>query len=165
MKKYVFREYDEKYPEYFKQEKEKLKKILGNVLIEHFGSTSVPGLGGKGIVDILVAVEKDNEIIKKAMRKLENAGYNYRPMGGSEDRWFFKKEHNGQWVHIHLTYDNSKSWKGNLRFRNYLRKHFAIKEEYAKIKKEGSIICEDDGEKYQAYKKSFIEKIEKKALK
>ena len=165
MEKYVFREYDDKYPEYFEEEKKKLKKVLGNVEIEHFGSTSVPRLGGKGIIDILVAVEKDNEIIKSVIKKMERAGYNYRPLGGSEDRWFFRQDYNGRRVHIHLTYNNSKSWLGNLGVRNYLRKNKKAREEYTRIKKEGSKICKTDGEIYQAHKKPFIERIEKLALK
>ena len=51
MEKYKFRKYDPKFGELFKREKAKLKKIIPGIKIEHIGSTAVPSLGGKGIID------------------------------------------------------------------------------------------------------------------
>ena len=51
--KYIFRPYNPIFPELFKNEKERMEKILGdNLKIEHIGSTAVMGLGGKGVIDI-----------------------------------------------------------------------------------------------------------------
>lgn len=55
MRKYIFKSYDPLFKELFDKEKSKLKKILQkNTEIEHVGSTSVSGLGGKGIIDIAI---------------------------------------------------------------------------------------------------------------
>ena len=60
MNKYIFKPYHEIFPKLFEQEKLRLSKYLtGEYMIEHIGSTAVPGLGGKGIIDIMISVSKD----------------------------------------------------------------------------------------------------------
>ncbi len=60
MKKYVFRQYDKEYPEFFQTEKKRLRAVLpSGALFEHIGSTSVPGLGGKGFIDILIGIPRE----------------------------------------------------------------------------------------------------------
>lgn len=64
MLKYVFRPYDPIFPKLFIKEKNRLKKFLGRtVLIEHVGSTAIPGLGGKGIIDIAIAAPDKNDLL------------------------------------------------------------------------------------------------------
>ena len=58
MKKYIFKRYDPKYKDFFNSEKRKLLKVIGLIKIEHAGSTAVPGLGGKGIIDIAIGTAK-----------------------------------------------------------------------------------------------------------
>ena len=53
-KRYVFRGYSKRFLVLFAYEKKKLRQILPSALIEHFGSSAVPNLGGKGIVDVMV---------------------------------------------------------------------------------------------------------------
>ncbi len=61
MKKYIFDPYDEIFPELFAKEKKRIASYLPKALqIEHVGSTAVPGLGGKGIIDIAILVEKQD---------------------------------------------------------------------------------------------------------
>ncbi|MEA3329527.1 MAG: GrpB family protein [Nanoarchaeota archaeon] len=68
--KYKYRKYDKKYPELFRREKSKLRKILGKKPeITHVGSTAIPGLGGKGVIDILISVSK-KQIIKTKDKKI-----------------------------------------------------------------------------------------------
>lgn len=60
MKKYEFKPYNPAFSKYFEEEKKRLSKYLsGDYQIEHIGSTAVPGLGGKGIIDIMIAVSKE----------------------------------------------------------------------------------------------------------
>ena len=76
MKKYTYKEYDPIFVEQFNQEKEKLTNLFGKeVEIEHIGSTSVPGLGGKGIVDVILAVEKEQ--MKKRLAEILESGIPY----------------------------------------------------------------------------------------
>ena len=75
---YKFIPYDSVYPGLFEKEKVFLKKILSNkIIVEHFGSTAVPGLGGKGVIDIYLLVAK--ELMKVTSKKLcdYNPGYRW----------------------------------------------------------------------------------------
>ena len=167
MQKYRFREYQPKYLKYFKKEKARLQKVLGDqALIEHVGSTAVPGLGGKGLVDIAIAVsKKDLQIAKK---KLEKARYVFRETSSAVTILFFRKDYKDKQkrtrrVHIHLTTYASKDWKAMLAFRDYLRTHPKEAKKYTKIKKEAIKIAKGEGEKYRKHKKRFIQDLIKKA--
>ena len=69
--------YDIKYPKLFENEKQRISKVLGNVIIEHFGSTAVPNLGGKGYIDIYVVVNK-KDLDKTSKIIQEKLGYKYK---------------------------------------------------------------------------------------
>lgn len=87
-KKYVFRKYNPKVRTFFSSEKKKLLKLLGvKSKIEHIGSTSIPGLGGKGILDIVIGISKTK--IAGAKSKLENFGYEFRLSGGDSRETIF----------------------------------------------------------------------------
>ena len=168
MQKYVFRKYNTEYLKFFKEEKKKLAKTLGpSAKIEQVGSTAIPHLGGKGILDIVVGVSKSK--IMKAKKRLEKAGYEFREKASTPERLFFRRDYpyknRKRRIHIHLTKFNSKDWKEMVGFRDYLLKHPEVVKEYSKIKKEAVKKALGDGEKYRKYKESFIQNVLKKALK
>ena len=167
LKKYAFRKYSEKFPLLFRMEKAKLRKILPNAEIEHAGSTSVPGLGGKGIIDVTVSVPR--KYLTSAFLKLKKEGYNHRPSGGDKYRKFFQRivKHHGdeRRIHVHLTYENSRAWKAHIAIREYLRKHKDVAKKYSKIKKAGVRYAKGESLKYREYKDVFVKNLEKKALK
>ena len=168
MQKYVFRKYDSKYRTFYILEKKKLIKTLGPAAkIEHVGSTSIPNLGGKGILDIVVGASRTK--IAQTKIKLEKAGYEFREIASVPERLFFRVDylHNNRKrrVHVHLTPSNSQDWKELTKFRDYLLKQPEIVEQYAKIKKEAVEQALGDGEKYRKYKENFIKKTLKKAMK
>jgi len=168
MQKYVFRKYNPKYRVFFALEKKKISKALGSkVKIEHVGSTAIPGLGGKGILDIVVGVSKSK--IVEIKKKLEKAGYEFREKASYPERLFFRHDYSYQSrkrrVHIHLTKFNGQDWKEIIGFRNHLLKHTDAVEQYVKIKKEGVKKSLGDGEKYRKHKEKFIEDILREALK
>lgn len=161
MQKYIFEEYNPEYKEFFVQEKEKLSPILSSdSRIEHVGSTAIPGLGGKGILDIIIGVPRDMRATKK---ELEKAGYEYREKASYPERFFFRVDYphkNGyRRVHIHLVLLNSQDWKEIVGFRDYLLQHPEEVEEYARIKQEGVKKAQGDGESYRQHKQDFIDKI------
>ena len=162
MSKYSFKKYEINLPKLFQREKNKLKKIIPNSKIEHIGSTSIPGLGGKGIIDIAIFTPK--KMIKKYMKCLENIGYSYKPHPGDDKRKFMQKiiKYSGKErrIHIHLTLDK-EFWNSFLAFRNYLRENKSVRDEYAKIKKEGARKSNGSGEKYFSHKKDFLKRIVK----
>ena len=168
MQKYVFRKYNPEYRAFFTSEKKKIAKALGSMAkIEHVGSTSVPGLGGKGIIDIAVGVPKSKLVETK--KKLEKAGYEFREKASYPERLFFRIDYpcknRKRRIHIHLTKFNGQDWKEMIGFRDYLLKHPEAVEQYVKIKKEGVKKALGDGEKYRKHKEKFIQNILKKVLK
>ncbi len=166
MFKYVFRDYDPIYPKLFRKEKNRLKKFLGkDVLIEHVGSTSIPGMGGKGIIDIAIATT-DKSDLQDVSSKLIEAGYYYNSDGGTAERWFHgRKVSDNERYHIHLTFKGSKDWKEITSFRDYLKTHPKDFKKYAEIKKQAVEVANQDREIYMQTKEPFIKDIIIKALK
>lgn len=163
MKKYVFKPYSKIFPQLFDAEKKRIAGIIGTTaIIEHVGSTAVPGLGGKGIIDIAIAVDKkDLEIISRQLRDLD---YEYRPAFSSSDRLYFiahlpDPEEETRRYHVHLTYHENPEWKRFIGFRDYLKSHPGVSKEYAEIKREAAMDANHDGEKYRKFKESIIQKI------
>src|SRR3989344_7803427 len=168
MQKYVFRKYNPEYLAFFTSEKKKITKALGSTSkIEHVGSTAIPNLGGKGILDIIVGVSKSK--IAGAKKKFEKAGYEFRENATYPERLFFRIDYpyknRKRRIHIHLTKFNGQDWKEIISFRDYLLKHPDAVEQYVKIKKEGVKKALGDGEKYRKHKEKFIEHILRKVLK
>lgn len=139
--KYYFRPYNPIFPELFEREKERLQETLGaNIQIDHIGSTAVPGLGGKGVIDISVVTDKTTW--PEVSEKLKRLGYEYKKKDPEreKERLFFMtnlpdEEFGARLYHIHLSYPESPEFKREVGFRDYLRVHPKEMEEYAEIKK------------------------------
>lgn len=166
MKKYVFKPYSANFPRLFEAEKKRLLAALKRpAKIEHVGSTAVPGLGGKGIIDIAIAVERqDLELISKQLQEL---GYEFRPNFSTSERLYFvnflpDSEEETRRYHIHLTYLDSKEWKELVGFRDYLRTHPEEAKEYAEIKKRAAIAANQDGKKYRQLKEHVFQRFRKR---
>lgn len=166
MKKYVFKPYHDYYPTLFDEEKQRLNQALGKgVIIEHVGSTAIPGLGGKGIIDIYVAVPKEK--LTYYSQLIQQDGYEQKDSGGDKERVFHQKDliHKSHGViryHLHLGFPESKSWKQTLAFRDYLKGHPEDVKKYTEIKKEAASKSDQIKEKYMAIKEPFIKEILKK---
>ena len=167
--KYVFKNYSAIYSHAFSREKPKLYAGLGreNVVIEHVGSTAVPGLGGKNILDIIVGLKKGKREAVK--RKICESGYDFVSTAGSRNRLFFVKDeiYKGKSirVHLHLVKFQGCEWRKNIAFRDYLIGHKDAVLEYARIKKIAVKEAKGSKEKYMTAKEKFIISITNKALK
>ena len=130
--------YQHDWKEEFKREAVALRTVLGeNALrIAHIGSTSIPGMHAKAIIDIMVAVESLSQA-RALIPLLESIGYVYRPIDSVPERMYFRKENRPDYRthHLHLTAQGSGFWKNHLAFRNYLRTHDQIAAEYVKLKR------------------------------
>lgn len=163
MKKYVFKPYSQIFPDLFQKEKERISLNLKELLaIEHVGSTAVPGLGGKGIIDIAIAVAKVN--LDSTSQQLQNLGYEYRPAFSTPDRFYFiiylpDPEEEMRRYHIHLTYPENSEWKDLIGFRDYLRRHPNELQAYAELKKQAAFEANHDGERYRKIKEPMFDKI------
>ena len=166
MNKYLFRRYSPFYKKFFIVERKRLQaKLAKNVAIEHIGSTAVPGLGGKNILDIAVG-PKNSLLGCKA--KLEKLGYQFVGTAGTEDRLFLRRDYLFQRkkvrVHIHLTRFNGRDWKEMIAFRDYLLRDKEATRDYIKIKKRAAQLAKGDKDTYMRIKSPFIQMIIEKAL-
>ncbi len=159
------RPYDPAWPALFEDEKDHLLTCLPEGLIlrvEHFGSTSVPGLPAKPVVDMLIEVKNLEEIRAQVPPVLEAQGYDYfwRPtMGDSTPpfyAWFIKRNDQGQRTHhIHMVEADFPQWEGLL-FRDYLRNHPEAAQDYAGLKKDLAQKYPGDRVAYTHAKTEFI---------
>ena len=156
-------DYDSKWVDDFNQIKEEIEEALKDLVlaVEHVGSTSVPLLVAKPIIDLDVVIDRND--LKEVIFLLEKQGYIYEGDLGLKDREAFRyegKEHL-RTHHLYVCPQDSKELKRHLAFRDYLRKHPNAIKEYSKVKKEAAKLYPNDIEKYCMHKSSFIEKIYK----
>lgn len=165
--KYKFVKYSPKYKTLFRKEKNILKSLFPKYKIEHVGSTSVPGLGGKGIIDIAIVVPQNK--INSSLHLLEKNGFEYKVKPLDKKRKFLQKIVNyrkkQRRVHIHLTSKNSIIWKSLIELRNYLRQNKGAVKRYSKIKKMAVKYAKGHAQKYRDYKHAILAELNKEALK
>jgi len=145
--------------ELFAEEKDRLEEVIGHqvVDIQHIGSTSIPGMVAKPILDIGIAVV-DFEASEVSIDPIEGLGYQYRGEHGIPRRHYFVKG-NPRTHHLHMLEVNSRDWKAHLLFRSYLTSHPDIAQEYAELKIDLAERYRTDREVYQEGKDAFIERI------
>ena len=159
--------YDQKWQQDFLDIKKELAEALGIVpeglalAIEHVGSTSVPGLSAKPIIDIDVVVKACD--VEATIHALAVIGYNHEGnlgIPGREAFGYSDKEHL-QEHHLYLCPEDSPELKRHLAFRDYLREHPQAVEEYSCIKLEAAKLFPHDIDGYINHKSPVIEKIYK----
>jgi GrpB-like predicted nucleotidyltransferase (UPF0157 family) len=150
----------EKYDRLFASEKRILMELLAGyyVAIEHVGSTSVPNLIAKPIIDIAVGTinfDNINEIISIMEKE-----YVYLSDRGEEKRKIFVK-YDGEYIthHIHIEEYGKQSWINHIEFRNKLLESEQLRNDYVKLKNSLKAKYKDDRDKYTAGKASFIQKV------
>jgi GrpB-like predicted nucleotidyltransferase (UPF0157 family) len=157
--------YDEFWPTRFNQERAILKTALVHWLtgtIEHVGSTAVPGLAAKPVIDIMVGVE-NLESSRPAIPALSDIGYCYFPYRVESMHWFCKPSPSFRTHHLHLVPFQSSLWLERLAFRDYLRTHTEAAREYAELKYRLAEQYRFDREAYTEAKTLFVERIIKVA--
>ena len=153
--------YDPDWAVAFEQEKQRLLNLFGDkiVAIEHIGSTSVPGLAAKPIIDMVAAVHSFDEL-ENFIEPLQQLGYEYMPERMFADRKFFPKGARSKRTH-HLNLvlkDDSSQWRSPLLFRNYLRDHKDARNEYTQLK---SSLADKYANNRQIYTKSKYDFIQR----
>lgn len=130
-KEIVVTPYNPSWPQVFKRESEKIKDALGSnyLALHHIGSTSVPGLSAKPIID-MIGVVKDPE---KAIQPLESLGFKYKGEYNIPLRFYFSRSE-GVETNLHIYEEGHSEIELNLLFRDYLRKHLDAQNAYAKLK-------------------------------
>lgn len=151
-------EYRQDWPDRFEREKlfllDKLRPWLHGS-IEHVGSTAVPGLKAKPIIDIMVGVrELDSSV--GAIEVLQSSGYCYYPYKADVMHWFCKPSPECRTHHLHLVPYDSPLWRERLRFRDVLRSNREVAARYEQLKVSLADELTDDRESYTRRKWPFI---------
>jgi GrpB-like predicted nucleotidyltransferase (UPF0157 family) len=156
-------EYDPAWPKLFLKEKAVLRKAFKKfpgLVIEHFGSTSVPGLAAKPVIDIMVAV-KSYELWPQLITPLRALDYYYWGTH-EEDMLFIKGIHplgQKRTHHVHIYEFEGPRWKKELAFRDYLRSHPEEARNYENLKRKLVKVYPFNREAYTKSKNSFIQSI------
>ena len=122
------------------------------------GSTSVPGLVAKPIIDIMVGVDS-LEASTGAIEELSNVEYCYYPYLPDEMDWFCKPSPDYRTHHVHLVPYNSQRWCSALQFRDALRANHELAAEYVALKCQLAASHGHDREAYTQQKGPFIKKV------
>ena len=158
------REHDRAWTAMFEEERACLQEALGPMVIgiEHVGSTAVPGLAAKPIIDLAVGVSSLGAARAGAIEPLRALGYTYLPEYESwlPDELFFRKGIPGPWTHhVHMMEPSNPRWRDLLLFRDYLRANPAIAEAYASLKKALALVFEDDIAGFRQAKAPFVQAV------
>jgi len=163
--------YDPTWPVQFEREATFLLHRLPKNLIrriEHFGSTAVPGLAAKPVIDILVEVSDLEETKRVIVPILQSDGYQYFWRPTIDDQppfyaWFIKRNTDGQRTHhIHMVEADSALWD-RLFFRDYLRLFADEADRYERLKRSLADRFSDDRVAYTKEKSQYIISVTKKA--
>jgi GrpB-like predicted nucleotidyltransferase (UPF0157 family) len=166
--------YDAHWPAWFRREKAHLLSCLPHDLlgrIEHFGSTAVPGLAAKPIVDLLVEVTDLQATRARIAPVLEAQGYDYfwRPTFGDDGppfyAWFIKRDprSGARTHHLHMVEGHFTEHWDRLFFRDYLIQHPPVAQEYARLKAQLASAHPNDRMAYTQGKTEFVARVTEQA--
>jgi len=166
MDEVVVVDYDLAWPTRFNEEKARILVALdgameGVVAIEHVGSTAVPGLAAKPIIDMMIGVH-DLSAGERAVEPMASLGYEYLGENGIPDRLYFRKG-NPRTHHVHMVRHGGEFWERHVLFRDLLRERPDIAARYGVLKKDLAIKHRTQRLEYTEAKSPFIEEALAKA--
>jgi GrpB-like predicted nucleotidyltransferase (UPF0157 family) len=159
--------YDEKWQKSFEVEAKKIRKIFGKdaLDIQHVGSTAIPGILAKPIIDIVLIVLSLSKA-KDYENKLNKIGYELKKNDGRKERLFFTKGPEEKRTHyLHIGEIGSGYAEDMILFRDYLREHKITAENYSDLKEKLAEEYCDNRKFYTDKKKKFIQNIVQKTKK
>jgi GrpB-like predicted nucleotidyltransferase (UPF0157 family) len=153
-----------KWEQKFKEEANKIKKIFEEIFIDiyHIGSTAIPAIKAKPVIDIMVEV-KDINKVNRYNKQMEKLGYVALGEYGIPKRRFFQKGGTKRSHHVHIFEKGSPQIKRHIDFRDYLISHPKVAKKYSRLKENLAKKYRYDIDKYQEGKESFMKKIDKLA--
>jgi GrpB-like predicted nucleotidyltransferase (UPF0157 family) len=166
----VIVDYNPGWPTIYEEEKALVLAAIGEYIeeIHHVGSTAVPGLGAKPIIDMMIGIP-DLALVEKCVQPLQSLGYEYLGEYGIPGRHYFRKPP-GPFAsfaqrthHIHMMETNHSEWRKHTLFRDYLRTHPEDAHQYEELKRELAVKFGSDRDAYTDAKTPFIEAILVKA--
>ncbi len=158
--------YDPSWPSKFETEKILIDSTIGEFItggVHHIGSTAIPGLSAKPIIDILVGVES-LEKSKPCIELLSKIQYQYFPYKPDIEHWFCKPSDEHRTHHLHMIPVSHPEFKARLTFRDYLRTYPEDLKKYEGLKTKLAEEFRNDREAYTDAKEQFVKRILNKAL-
>jgi GrpB-like predicted nucleotidyltransferase (UPF0157 family) len=155
--------YNPRWPVLYAEERARVAAQLADMVasIEHIGSTSVPGLSAKPIIDLLVTVTRLGPV-DPYIERLGSLGYTFFPVLGNADRYAFGKG-SPHTHHIHIVEHGGEEHIRPLTFRDYLRTHVETARQYDELKRMLADRFHHDRQAYNQAKTDFIRSIETRA--
>lgn len=152
------RAYDPAWPARFHHEAEILRAALGSHTtggIHHVGSTAVPGLIAKPVIDIMIGVP-DLDSARPCIGLLAELDYCYAPYRQEVMHWFCKPDPTRRTHHLHLVPTGSQRFTDVLAFRDYLRAHSGASRQYAELKRRLAVRHAHDRDAYTTGKNAMV---------
>ena len=164
---YTFEPYSANWPRQFELEAERLRELLGSelVVIHHIGSTAIPRLAAKPIIDCLPIV-RQIERVDSLTPALAAAGYRaWGEYGLAGRRYFTMDDATGTRTHnIHIYGEGNAEIHRHLAFRDYLRAHTDVCRQYEEVKRRAYALHPADVDRYNDAKDAWIKRIEQEAI-
>lgn len=153
----VIESYDPRWPELFRSLALPLRAALGPVAlrIDHIGSTSIPGLAAKPVIDLQVSVA-ELEPTEPFRVPLERLGWRFRSENDDLTKRYFREPAGSRRTHLHVRRAGSFSEQSTLLLRDFLRLHPARAAAYAALKHSLATLHSDDRPAYTDAKGPFI---------
>lgn len=159
--------YDDRWPAVAKEYEAELVGFIGHWLlkpIEHVGSTAIPRLMAKPVIDLQAMVTDMDEVVQQTELALAQRGWKLVPPELDARPWrrlFVKVSADGRHrlAHLHLMPESAERWEQQLRFRDALRKDAEKRNAYADLKQRLVVAHADDREQYTEEKAAFIQSV------
>ena len=151
-------DYDVRWPASARALTEELRQVLPcGAAIEHIGSTAVPGLAAKPVIDLIVGLTDDSQR-QEAVEALVAVGWMHLGEAGIAGRDYLRTRAEWADANVHVVLFESGLWNDNLTLRDYLRHNAAARERYAKAKRAAareapSLLA------YSAHKAALVEQL------
>jgi GrpB-like predicted nucleotidyltransferase (UPF0157 family) len=157
--------YDPEWPEHFEVLRSRIAAVLGPLAaaIEHIGSTAIPGLAAKPIVDIDVRLCGAADL-PEAITRLATLGYQHRGALGITGREAFRTAPNDVPHHLYVCGPDCLEYGRHITFRNYLRAHCEDTQAYERLKRSLAGKFRNDREAYNQAKAEFVEAVLRRAV-
>ena len=156
----IIQDYDPIWPQQFDTLRSRIAAVLGPLAtsIDHVGSTAVPGLAAKPIIDldILIRTAADLPLV---ITRLASLGYEHRGDLGIKGREAFRAPADVFAHHLYVCPPSSQEYRRHIAFRNHLRTHLQDATAYANLKRQLAVKFGAEREKYNEAKAEFVEEI------
>ena len=151
--------YDPSWPLLFSQERERFLSLFPHLLaVEHIGSTAVPGLVAKPIIDIMAGVPSmaaADALFEPIMASGYTTSREFNALL-TDRRWFMRSANGRRTHHLHVVVHLGQVWAQRLRFRDLLRGNPSLAQSYSQLKSELSVRFRQDREAYTDAKAEFV---------